>query len=112
MTKEKKVPKTKKSLRPVIVTTAHRGVFFGYATDVSGETIFLRRARLVGVVRRLGRGAGVFWFHPLHHPRGKARAGFGRNPANMPRALSRTFSATWRASSGNRISRRSANARA
>ena len=32
--------------RPVVVTTAHRGVFFGYATDTSGETITLRRARL------------------------------------------------------------------
>ena len=31
---------------PVIVTTAHRGVFFGYATDVDGETIDLKRARL------------------------------------------------------------------
>ncbi len=32
--------------RPVIVTTAHRGVFFGYATDTEGETIALARARL------------------------------------------------------------------
>jgi hypothetical protein len=32
--------------RPVIVTTAHRGVFFGYAKDVDGETIMLKRARL------------------------------------------------------------------
>jgi hypothetical protein len=31
--------------RPVLVTTAHRGVFFGYATDTDGETIKLRRAR-------------------------------------------------------------------
>ena len=31
--------------RAVVVTTAHRGVFFGYATDVSGETIKLRAAR-------------------------------------------------------------------
>lgn len=31
--------------RAVLVTTAHRGVFFGYATDTSGETIKLRRAR-------------------------------------------------------------------
>lgn len=30
----------------VIVTTVHRGVFFGYATDVDGETIELKRARL------------------------------------------------------------------
>lgn len=32
--------------RPVIVTTAHRGVFFGYASDIDGETIHLRAARL------------------------------------------------------------------
>jgi Domain of unknown function (DUF6948) len=32
--------------RAVVVTTAHRGVFFGYASDTSGETIKLRAARL------------------------------------------------------------------
>ena len=32
--------------RAVLVTTAHRGVFFGYATETSGETIKLRAARL------------------------------------------------------------------
>lgn len=32
--------------RPVIVTTLHRGVFFGYAEDTSGETIKLKGARL------------------------------------------------------------------
>jgi hypothetical protein len=31
--------------RPVLVTTAHRGVFFGYAADTDGETIALRAAR-------------------------------------------------------------------
>lgn len=31
--------------RAVLVTTAHRGVFFGYATDIDGETITLKRAR-------------------------------------------------------------------
>ena len=31
--------------RPVLVTTAHRGVFFGYADQVDGETIRLERAR-------------------------------------------------------------------
>lgn len=33
--------------RPVLVTTAHRGVFFGYATATKGETIELKRARNV-----------------------------------------------------------------
>ena len=32
--------------RPVLVTTAHRGVFFGYASKIDGETICLKRARL------------------------------------------------------------------
>lgn len=32
--------------RPVIVTTAHRGVFFGYAEDTDGDQIALKRARL------------------------------------------------------------------
>lgn len=32
--------------RAVVVTTEHRGVFFGYATDTDGEAIELKRARL------------------------------------------------------------------
>jgi len=32
--------------RPVIVCTEHRGVFFGYAADTSGDVIHLRRARM------------------------------------------------------------------
>lgn len=38
---------TKKSNgeRAVLVTTEHRGVFFGYATDTSGDIIALRAAR-------------------------------------------------------------------
>ena len=31
--------------RAVVVTTKHRGVFFGYAVDTGGETIKLRAAR-------------------------------------------------------------------
>lgn len=31
--------------RAVVVTTAHRGVFFGYAKETSGPTIKLRAAR-------------------------------------------------------------------
>jgi hypothetical protein len=40
--------KTKESTRPVIVTTAHRGVFFGYIPDdapTDAATIRLSRAR-------------------------------------------------------------------
>jgi hypothetical protein len=31
--------------RAVLVTTTHRGVFFGYATDTDGATIKMRAAR-------------------------------------------------------------------
>ncbi len=34
------------SERAVLVTTAHKGVFFGYATETGGTTIKLRAARL------------------------------------------------------------------
>jgi hypothetical protein len=37
--------KKKQTGRPVLVTTAHRGVFFGYAEDTSGEVIQLNQAR-------------------------------------------------------------------
>ena len=41
MTKKKKA----NGERAVLVTTAHKGVFFGYATTTDGETIKLRSAR-------------------------------------------------------------------
>jgi len=37
--------KKKGGERPVLVTTSHRGVFFGYAEDTEGSTINLKRAR-------------------------------------------------------------------
>jgi hypothetical protein len=43
-TKQKAQAKT--DGRPVVVTTAHRGVFFGYAEDTDGETIALKGSRL------------------------------------------------------------------
>jgi hypothetical protein len=44
--KSTKKPAAKKLVeRPVVVTTLHRGVFFGYATETRGETIELRRGR-------------------------------------------------------------------
>ena len=49
MIKKKTTPEKTKANgaeRPVIVTTAHRGVFFGYATKTDGETIALKRSRL------------------------------------------------------------------
>lgn len=38
-------PNRKAAERAVLVTTAHRGVFFGYATKTDGPTISLRKAR-------------------------------------------------------------------
>jgi hypothetical protein len=38
--------KTASAARPVLVTTAHRGVFFGLADDTDGETITLKAGRL------------------------------------------------------------------
>ena len=32
--------------RPVLICTAHRGVFFGYATDTKGKDVTLKRARM------------------------------------------------------------------
>lgn len=36
--------------RPVLICTVHRGVFFGYATDTTGEQVKLKRARM-----------GIYW---------------------------------------------------
>ncbi len=44
-TAKKTASKTTKP-RAVLITTAHRGVFFGYATKTDGETIKLAKARL------------------------------------------------------------------
>ena len=38
-------PNRKKAETAVVVTTQHRGVFFGYATDTDGAIIKLRAAR-------------------------------------------------------------------
>lgn len=43
MKKTKAIPTNE---RPVVVTTMQKGVFFGYATETSGPTIGLKRARL------------------------------------------------------------------
>lgn len=37
--------RSKSEERAVVVTTQHRGVFFGYATDIDGDKIELRKAR-------------------------------------------------------------------
>lgn len=33
-------------MRPVIICTSHRGVFFGFAEDTTGDTIELKRAKM------------------------------------------------------------------
>jgi hypothetical protein len=57
---------TKKKERAVLVTTKHRGVFFGYATDTSGESIQLKRGRLC-----------VYWSSDLRGFMGLATQGPG-----------------------------------
>ena len=56
--------KTNNGERAVVVTTAHRGVFFGYASKTDGETINLKRARLC-----------VYWSSDLRGFMGLASAG-------------------------------------
>lgn len=45
-TKQKESEVSKSKGRAVLVTTQHRGVFFGYATKTDGATIKLRASRL------------------------------------------------------------------
>ena len=45
MATKKAAAKATKAERAVLVTTEHRGVFFGYATETDGATITLRNAR-------------------------------------------------------------------
>lgn len=59
---------TKKKEQAVLVTTQHKGVFFGYATDTDGEQIALRAARLC-----------VYWSSDLRGFMGLATIGPNRN---------------------------------
>ena len=60
--------KGNKDERAVVVTTAHRGVFFGYADKTEGETIQLKRARLC-----------VYWSADLRGFMGLASHGPNKN---------------------------------
>lgn len=62
----KKQSKTNQIERAVIVTTEHKGVFFGYATSTDGETIKLRAARMC-----------VYWSADMHGVFGLASMGPG-----------------------------------
>ena len=42
----KKIDPASEHLRPVVVCTDKRGVFFGYAADTTGDPIYLSRARM------------------------------------------------------------------
>jgi hypothetical protein len=46
MAKKAATQTDEKAGRPVIVCTKHRGVFFGYARDTTGDRIHLRSARM------------------------------------------------------------------
>lgn len=61
--------------RAVIVTTAHRGVFFGYSQDTTGETISLRAARLC-----------VYWSRDMRGFMGLANIGPSASCRIGPRA--------------------------
>ena len=58
--------KQKTTERAVVVTTAHKGVFFGYATKTEGPIISLRAARLC-----------VYWSSDLRGFMGLASIGPG-----------------------------------
>lgn len=59
-----------KRSRPVVVTTAHRGVFFGYAFSTKGRSIKLYRARCCLYWPPENRGfLGLAHFGPLDDAR-------------------------------------------
>lgn len=64
-----------KKNRAVLVTTAHRGVFFGYAAKTDGETIKLKNARLC-----------VYWSSDLKGFMGLASSGPSSSCKIGPRA--------------------------
>ena len=66
-----------KKERAVLITTVHRGVFFGYATDTTGKSVELKRARLC-----------VYWSSDLRGFMGLATIGPNKDckigpPANI-----------------------------
>jgi hypothetical protein len=65
MTVKKKTVKSKETAeRPVVICTQYRGVFFGYATNTSGGTVTLKRARMC-----------VYWDQSMHGVLGLASVG-------------------------------------
>lgn len=73
-----KTDKTNATERAVLVTTAHRGVFFGYCADVHAEALTLRGARLC-----------IYWSSDMHGFMGLAAKGPSSScrigpPADVP----------------------------
>jgi hypothetical protein len=60
--------KTNLKEKAVLVTTQHRGVFFGYATDTSGDSINLRSGRMC-----------IYWSADLRGVVGLAVVGPGKD---------------------------------
>ena len=70
------MPATKSAKeRPVIVTSAHKGVFFGYATKTDGPTIKLKNARLC-----------IYWSQDMKGFMGLADSGPSKSCRVGPRA--------------------------
>jgi hypothetical protein len=57
-------PPQSMAVMPLLVTTAHKGVFFGYGTPTTGKTIRLEKARMC-----------VYWPSELHGVLGLAMKG-------------------------------------
>jgi hypothetical protein len=60
--------KKQTKLRPVLVSTTHHGVFFGYTKDGSGDPVYLERGRLC-----------IFWSADLRGFMGLATMGPNTN---------------------------------
>ncbi|HKY41348.1 MAG TPA: hypothetical protein VJN18_35690 [Polyangiaceae bacterium] len=75
MATKKKAADGNNSGRPVLVTTAHRGVFFGYADKTDGDVIALRGARnCIYWDRRCGGFMGLAANGPIGDSRCGAKA--------------------------------------
>lgn len=69
-------------MQPLIVTTEHRGVFFGYGEPTTESTIRLERARMC-----------VYWPEGLHGVLGLAAVGPGQGSKIGPAVVALTLQA-------------------
>lgn len=87
----------KEATRPVIVCTSHKGVFFGYSNDTSGDTIHLTRARMAiyfGTTRGVMQLAET---GPTSSSRISARADLELRDVTAVMEVSPTATAAWEA---------------